>query len=604
MTTDAPIAHDPTLCAKLRARLKADGFAAYLVPHTDAHQSEYLPANGERLAHLTGFSGSAGLAIVMADEAALFVDGRYTLQAQTEVDPQIFTPQPLTATAPFDWLRTRLAPGDRLAFDPWLHTPAGLEPYDELCAATQTHLVAVDANPIDALWADRPAPPSGPIEIWPTPFAPLTSAAKRDLLAADIAKTNADAAVISAGDGIAWIFNIRAQDVPFTPLVLAYALIYSDARAQFFIDPARLSRAVRAHLGDAVEICPPDTLGQVLDDLGAAKKAVRVATRTTPAWIVDRLKRAGAHLRPGSDPCQLMKARKTAGEIDGVKRAHRRDGAALVKFLAWLDAEGPTGHVTELSAAAKLDGLRAANEHFRGLSFPTISGSGPNGAIVHYRVTEASNRSLQNGDLYLVDSGAQYLDGTTDVTRTIAIGSPSATMKDRFTRVLKGHIAISQQHFPRGTCGQDLDILARRALWDVGLDYDHGTGHGVGTYLGVHEGPQGISKRGQGAALEPGMVLSNEPGFYQDGAFGMRIENLIVVVEVPTPAGGNCKMLGFEPLTIAPIDRTLVACDLLTAAEQAWLNAYHQQVLRTLAPLLDPATRAWLRAATAPLCEY
>ena len=595
------ISHDPTLIAKLRGRLKADGLAGFLVPHADAHQSEYLPPSAERLARLTGFTGSAGSAVVMADEAALFVDGRYTLQARDEVDANVFSPQAIATTTPADWLRTRLSASDKLAYDPWLYTPDQLKSFERVCHDLDATLVPLDTNPIDELWTDRPAPPSSPVEVLDTPFAPLTSQAKRELIARDLKATGIDVAMISAGDSIAWTFNIRADDVPFTPLVLAYALLFADGRAKLFIDPARADDRTRNHLGADVEVLPPDQLGAELDALGQAKCSVRIASRATPTWVVERLSRSKARVLPGDDPCQLPKAKKLPAEIDGVKRAHKRDGAALVKFLAWLEGEAPKGTVTEMSAAAKLDGLRAENEHFRGLSFPTISGSGPNGAIVHYRVTKHSNRALKPGELYLVDSGAQYLDGTTDVTRTVAISIPTAEMQDRFTRVLKGHIAISSQCFPRGTRGQELDVLARRALWDAGLDYDHGTGHGVGTYLGVHEGPQGISNRGQGVELATGMVLSNEPGYYKEGAFGIRIENLITVIGAPAPKGAEREMMGFEPLTLAPIDRSLIDVKLLSAEERAWVDAYHAHVRDELSSLLDEPVATWLATATAPL---
>ena len=602
---DTAIAYDPALHVKLRARLQADNLIGFLVPHADANQSEYLPPSAERLARLTGFNGSAGLAIVLQDEAAVFVDGRYTLQVQGEVDTKVFAPQPIATIKPEAWLRTRLKPGDRLAYDPWLHTPGQLEVYERVCADTESHLVAVSENPIDALWSDRPAPPASPLETLEPPFAPLTSKAKRERLSTDIKKAGADTAVITAGDSIAWTFNIRANDVPFTPLVLAYALLNANGSAKLFMDTERIDDAARAHLGPEVEIVEPSLMADALDALGKDKKSVLIASRATPAWIVERLTKAGARMLSGDDPCQLPKAKKTPAEIEGVKRAHKRDGAALVRFLAWLSAQGSSGTVTELSAAAKLDGLRSENEHFRGLSFPTISGSGPNGAIVHYRVSEKTDRALRPGELYLVDSGAQYLDGTTDVTRTVFIGGagdkPTAEMRDRFTRVLKGHIAISSQRFPRGTRGQELDVLARRALWEVGIDYDHGTGHGVGTYLGVHEGPQGISKRGQGSELAAGMVVSNEPGYYKEGAFGIRIENLITVIDVPAPRGAEREMMGFEPLTLAPIDRALIEIDLLSESERAWVDAYHAQVFAELSPLLDEDTRNWLASATAPL---
>ena len=600
-----PVAHDPTLLDTLRAQMTDEGWSAFVVPHADAFQSEYLPPHAERLVRLTGFTGSAGSCIVLMDEAAVFVDGRYTLQVKDEVDEARFTPVAIAETLPADWLGARLKDGDVVAYDPWLHTPAQLESFQRACDERGATLKPVDANPIDILWPDQPAPPSSPLEVLAAPFAPLSAQAKREMIARDLDKAGTEAAVLSAGDSIAWLLNVRADDVPYTPLVLAYAIIDKAAKVQLFIDPARINDAVRDHLGKDVTVTAPDGLGAALDALGATNQRVRVATTNTPAWIVERLTRAGAKTVPGQDPCQLPKAKKTPAEIDGVKAAHKRDGAALVTFLAWLEATAPEGGVTELSAAAKLDGLRAENDHFRGLSFPTISGAGPNGAIVHYRVTPESNRALKRGELYLVDSGAQYLDGTTDVTRTVFVGNandaPSSEMTDRFTRVLKGHIAISTQVFPRGTRGQELDVLARRALWEAGIDYDHGTGHGVGTYLGVHEGPQGISKRGQGPELATGMVVSNEPGYYKEGAFGIRIENLVTVVPAPAPKGAERELLGFEPLTLAPIERRLIDAGLLTPEERAWVDRYHLRVRQELSPLLDEETRAWLERATAPL---
>lgn len=601
MSSDAQISYDPTLIAKLRGRLQADGLSGFLVPHADAFQSEYLPPDAERLLRLSGFSGSAGSAIVLRDEAALFVDGRYTLQAAQEIDSAVFALQPLAKTNPTDWLRARLSPGDRIAYDPWLYTPGQIEAYETVCSDLGAELVALDDNPIDAFWPDRPAPPNSPVQALAHPFAPLSSTAKRELVAKDLADAKADAAVISAGDSLAWLLNVRADDVPFTPLVLAYGILHQSGKVDVFIEPDRIDDAVRDHLGADIAIVAPDGLSSALDNLGQHKRAVRIATGSTPAWIVKRLTQAGARLLPGADPCQLPKAKKTPAEISGIKDAHVRDGVAMVKFLKWLEQTAPQGRVTELSAAAKLDGLRAENDHFRGLSFPTISGSGPNGAIVHYRVTPESDRALTTGELYLVDSGAQYLDGTTDVTRTVAIGTPTADMRDRFTRVLKGHIAISTQRFPRGTKGHELDVLARRALWEVGLDYDHGTGHGVGTYLGVHEGPQNISKRAGGAELAAGMVLSNEPGYYKAGTYGIRVENLIVVTDVPAPKGAEREMLGFQPLTVVPIDRTLIDADLLTTDERAWIDAYHAQVREILSPLLDADTAQWLERATQAL---
>lgn len=608
ITVDTLIAYDPDLLARLRKRLKAQGLDGFLVPHADAHQSEYLPAGDERLLRLTGFSGSAGFAIVLQHAAAVFVDGRYTLQAETEVNPRAFKIVPSALVRPSAWLKDQLRAenstlraGSKIGFDPWLHTPQGLESILTVCREAQVELVSLDDNPIDAEWPDRPLPPSSLIETWPHPYAALSNTAKLGQIAASLTKQGVDAAVLCTGDSVAWAFNIRGNDVPFTPLVLAFAIVTADAKAQLFIEPDRLNDAVRTHLGDAVSVLPPHDLGPALDTLGRTRASVLFAPDVTATWIVNRLNDSGALTVHGDDPCLLPKACKQPAEIAGIKRAHIRDGVALVRFLAWLEDAAPKGGVTELSAARQLDGLRSENDLFRGLSFPTISGSGPNGAIVHYRVTEQSDRELRPGELYLVDSGGQYLDGTTDVTRTVAIGKPSAEMKDRFTRVLKGHIAISSQRFPRGTQGQELDLLARRALWDAGLDYDHGTGHGVGTYLGVHEGPQRIAKRGPGVELRIGMVLSNEPGYYKAKAFGIRIENLITVIPAPMPKGGEREMLGFEPLTLAPIDLNLIDIDLLNETERAWLDAYHMQVRDTLAPLVDLQARSWLDHATRSL---
>jgi len=441
-------------------------------------------------------------------------------------------------------------------------------------------------------------PPAGAIEALKPPYASLSSAAKRGQIAEALKKQGADAAILGTGDSIAWAFNIRADDVPFTPLVLAFAIVRADATATLFIAPERVDDALSAHLGDAVKVLPPTQLGAALD---ALEGSVLFSPDVTATWICHRLQEAKVRVVNAADPCQLLKACKPPAEIEGMTRAHVRDGAALTRFLAWLEATAPGGEVTELSAARHLDALRGEDPLNRGLSFPTISGSGPHGAIVHYRVTPESSRTLKTGELYLVDSGGQYLDGTTDVTRTVAIGKPSAEMKDRFTRVLKGHIAISSQRFPRGTRGQELDVLARRALWDAGLDYDHGTGHGVGTYLGVHEGPQRIAKRGPGAELHVGMVLSNEPGYYKAGAYGIRIENLIAVTPAPTPKGGDRDMLCFTPLTLAPIDLNLVEPNLLSADEIEWLNDYHARVCDTLSSLVDERTRDWLAHATRAL---
>lgn len=598
---DTPIAYDARLLTRLRQSLEAQNLDGFLVPHADPHQCEYLPPAAERLARLTGFSGSAGFAIVLQTKAAVFVDGRYTLQAAQEVDTRAFEIVPIAKTTPSQWLGEQIKPAANIGYDAWLHTPVELERFAKVVDAAQATLSPVTDNPIDALWPDRPAPPASVVEPLKPPYAPLSCKAKLDLLARELKTRAATAAVLTTGDSIAWTFNLRAQDVPFTPLVLAFAIVTDTAKAQLFVDAARLHHDVPAHLGPDVDIIAPDKFGEALDALGRTQAPVSIDPKTTAQWIAQRLNEAGARLLDGDDPCLLPKACKTPAEIEGVKRAHVRDGVALVTFLAQLAETAPKGGVSELSAARQLDALRANDDLFRGLSFPTISGSGPNGAIVHYRVTEDSDRKLKTGELYLVDSGGQYLDGTTDVTRTVAIGKPKREMQDRFTRVLKGHIAIATQHFPKGAHGQEIDILARRALWDAGLDYDHGTGHGVGTYLGVHEGPQRIAKRGPGVPLQVGMVLSNEPGYYKAGAYGIRIENLITVVPAPTPKGGDREMLCFEALTLAPIDLNLIVPEMLNDDEKNWLNAYHTRVRETLSPLVDDPTRAWLVDATRPL---
>ncbi|MBF0333108.1 MAG: aminopeptidase P family protein [Alphaproteobacteria bacterium] len=482
-----------------------------------------------------------------------------------------------------DWLAGE---GARLGYDPWLHTPDSVE----VLKRTGATMVACDDNPLDAVWTDRPPPPIAPVRPHSLGFAGQSSAEKRAKIAADLAKDRIDAAVLTAPDAVAWLLDIRGGDVPFTPLALGFALIHADASVDLFMDRRKFTPGLDAHLGGSVRARDPEELGVALDTL--AGRVVRIDPAGTAAWIVDRLERAGARIERGGDPCALPKAIKNPIELAGMRAAHRRDGAALVRFLAWLSRAAPG--VGEIEASDRLLAFRRGGERFQGPSFPTISGAGPHGAIVHYHATPRTDRRLEEGMLYLVDSGGQYLDGTTDVTRTLAIGAPGAEERHRFTLVLKGHIALATARFPVGTTGSQLDAFARRALWDEGLDYDHGTGHGVGSFLGVHEGPQRIAKLGNRVALAPGMILSNEPGYYQTGAYGIRIENLVAVVERPPG-------LGFETLTLAPIDRTLVQADLLTAAERGWLDAYHARVFDEIGPLVDADTRAWLWSATRPV---
>jgi Xaa-Pro aminopeptidase len=604
---DRPAAARPHAArlAALRTALAAAGLDGLIVPHADEHQSEYLPPSAERLAWLTGFTGSAGLAIVLADEAAVFVDGRYTLQVGHEVDTAAFTPQHITDAPPTRWLAARLKPGARLGYDPWLLTAAEVKRFGETARAAGAELAAVPQNPIDALWHDRPAPPLGAVSLHPLAFAGEAAADKIVRLQAAVADKKADAAVLVQADSVAWTFNLRGTDIAHNPVALAFAILPASGRPELFVDARKLSNAVRTALADHADIREPGELLPRLVAVAVAPARILLDSKTTPEAIAAAITAAGGAIVEGADPAVLPKARKNATELAGARRAHLRDGAAMVRFLAWLDRTAPGGNVDEIAAAAKLAELRAATAEADGsaladLSFETISGAGPNGAIVHYRTSPETSLKLQPPMLYLVDSGAQYRDGTTDVTRTVAIGVPSAEMRDRFTRVLRGHIAIATLTFPLGTTGAQIDSFARKPLWDAGLDYDHGTGHGVGSFLSVHEGPARISKLAT-AALEPGMVLSNEPGYYKTGAYGIRIENLLVVTPPAKPAGGEREMLAFETLTLVPIDRRLIDKALLTSAEIAWLDGYHAAIAPKVERLLDADERAWLAAATRPL---
>ena len=496
----------------MRNELRARGLDGFLIPHADEHQGEYVPPHAERLRWLTGFSGSAGLAIVLLDKAAIFIDERYTLQVRGQTDIKVFEPKHPIEEPPSQWVEANLPKGANLAYDPWLHT---INAVARLKAATEKAggtLVVVDSNPLDAVWSDQPPPPVAPIAPHDLKYAGEPAADKLKRVSASL--DGADAAMLTRSDSIAWAFNIRGSDVSHTPLPLSFALIHSDGHAELFINPEKVNDKARAHLGNIVTLRERDELGAALDKLGADKKTVLVDPATCASWINDRLVTAGAKVKRGTDPCELPKACKNEAEVNGTRAAHLRDGKALTKFLAWLSATSAKGGLNEITAAKKLEAFRAETGELRDISFDTISGAGPNGAIVHYCVTEGTNQPLISGDLFLVDSGAQYLDGTTDVTRTVAIGTASAEQRDRFTRVLKGHIGIATSRFPNGTSGSQLDALARMALWKAGLDYNHGTGHGVGSYLSVHEGPQRISKLGF-VPLKPGMIISNEPGYYK-----------------------------------------------------------------------------------------
>lgn len=587
----------------LRAELATQSLTGFVVPLTDEHMSEYVGGYAQRLAWLTGFEGSAGSAAVLASKAAMFTDGRYTIQVRAQVPGDLYDYAQVPQTSVADWLGTHASTGDRIGYDPWLHTAAWVAGTAAKLSERGAALVAVERNPVDSIWSDRPAPSVARLDVHPDALAGQSAADKRAGIANWLTAHKADTAVVSALDSIAWAFNIRGKDVTHTPVALAFALFHADASADLFVDAVKLGDDVRAHLGPDVRLHARDAFVPALEALGG--KTVTADPATAVAAIFEALKRGGARVVEARDPCALPKAIKNATEIAGTKSAHLRDGAALTRFLHWFAGEAPKGGLDELGAAAKLHDFRNLTNSLEDLSFDTISGAGPNGAIVHYRVSEGTNRVIEQNSLFLVDSGGQYRDGTTDVTRTLSVGTPSAEMRDRFTRVLKGHIALSRAVFPTGTRGAQLDVLARQYLWEAGVDYAHGTGHGVGSYLAVHEGPQRIAPMAGGQAggdepLAAGMILSNEPGYYKADAYGIRIENLVLVVPQAIE-GAEKDMLGFETLTLAPIDRTLIDVAILSPAERAWVDAYHARVVAEVGPHLDAEAQAWLSEAAAPL---
>ena len=579
--------------AALRAELARLGLDGFLVPRADQHQNEYVSPSEERLAWLSGFTGSAGIAIVLKTRAAIFVDGRYSLAVKDQVDLSVFKPEALTETMPAEWLEANLSAGARLGYDPWLHTPRQVERLAKAAQTAGAELVPVEPNPIDTIWMDRPAPPLGKITLHARKFAGQDAKKKLARVAAALAAK--DALLISDPHAVAWVFNIRGHDVAHTPLPLAYALILKDSKPRLYADARKLDKDVRDKLAGLAGIEEPDRLVPDLEALGDAAKKVLFDSATVPAKLTKIFKDAGGVCEFGSDPIVLMKARKNAAELAGARAAQLRDGAAMVRFLHWFSVHAPGGKLTEIEAAQALETFRRDTHRLKDVSFPSIAAAGANAAIPHYRVTVKTNAKIRKG-IFLIDSGGQYEDGTTDITRTLAVGKPTALMRDRFTRVLKGHIAIARAIFPKGTSGAQIDALARAPLWRAGLDFDHGTGHGVGSYLSVHEGPQRISKLGT-AGLEPGMILSNEPGFYHAGHWGIRIENL-VVVEKKEITGAEREMLGFETITLAPIDLALIEPNLLDREEIAWLNAYHARVREQISPLVEAGVRRWLQAAT------
>jgi Xaa-Pro aminopeptidase len=584
----------------IRQAMAAQGLDGFLVPHEDEHQNEYLPAANDRLAWATGFTGSAGAAVILKDKACVFVDGRYALQVRDQVDEALFEVRDLMEGGVPAYLEATLGAGQTIGYDPRLHSPDALERLEAAAAKAGAALKPIAANPLDQAWgAERPAQPRAPVVPHPLEFAGEASADKRQRIGAALGEKGLDAAVLTAPASIAWLFNIRGGDVIRSPLPLGQAILKVDGTARLFLDPAKVSADLPAWLGNGVSLEAPDALADALAALNGAR--VLVDPSLSSAWYFETLKAAGAEVQEASDPCALPRACKNPVEVEGARRAHLRDGVALTRFLHWVATEAQDALPDELAVVAKLEAFREATGALKDLSFDTIAGAASNGAIVHYRPTTRLAKTLVKGSLLLVDSGAQYLDGTTDVTRTIAIGEPSAEMRERFTLVLKGHLALGRARFPAGTPGSALDVLARAALWNAGLDYDHGTGHGVGSYLGVHEGPQGISKRPSAVALRPGMIVSNEPGYYKEGAYGIRIENLQVVTEPASIPGGERPMLGFETLTLAPIDRRAIEKTLLSPEDIAQLDAYHARVLAEVGPHLDPEALAWLKAACAPL---
>jgi Xaa-Pro aminopeptidase len=591
--------------ADLRRELKRRGIDGFIIPRSDEHRGEYVPLRARRLPWLAGFTGTAGMAVVLPEIAALFTDGRYTLQAKAEVDASLFLTLHSTERPAADWIAANLKPGHKVGFDPWLHTPDELTRLGTGCEKAGGELIACEDNPVDAVWSRQPPAPIAPIVAQLDAFAGKGSAEKRTEIAGQLMADGIDAQVLTLPASIAWLLNIRGGDVAYAPLPLAFAILGADAHVALFLDRRKLGPGLDAHLTDEVRIEDIDRFGPALDALGGEARRVQADAATAPAWVFDRLKAAGADIVKAADPCALPKACKNPVELDGIRAAHLRDGAALVRFLAWLSGEAPKGTLGEIAAADRLEALRRENDHFRGLSFPTISAAGPNGAIVHYQPSAKTNRLIEPGGIYLLDSGAQYLDGTTDVTRTLFISGggvrPALEQRANFTRVLKGHIALAAARFPKGTSGSQLDTLARQALWRAGLDYDHGTGHGVGAYLGVHEGPQRIAKVPNTVALMPGMVVSNEPGYYKQGAYGIRIESLVTVRTSDANPGEERRMFEFETLTLAPIDLALVEADLLDTEEIAWLDAYHAGVAGALSPYLDGETMAWLADATRPV---
>ncbi|MBB3764559.1 aminopeptidase P family protein [Sphingomicrobium lutaoense] len=588
----------------LRTQLKSDNLDGFVVPLTDEHMSEYVGSYAKRLSWLTGFDGSAGAAAVLPEDAAIFTDGRYTIQVRAQVDGDLYSYESVPDTSIAEWLRANAPEGGRIGYDPWLHTQAWVKQASKALEARGAKLIPVERNPIDAIWVDRPEPSRAHLVTYDEKLAGRSSADKRHEIADWLEKEGADAAVLAALDSIAWTFNVRGADVSHTPVALAYALVGKDGTADLFVNPEKITDEVRQHLGNGVRVHDRDAFESFLQT-EMKGKSVAVDPERSVAAIEQALVAGGAKVIARRDPAVLPKAIKNEAEQEGHRQAQLRDGAVIAKFLKWLEEEAPKGELDELAVAARLYDLREATGALKDISFDTISGAGPNGALPHYRVDEKSNRRLEMNSIYLVDSGGQYLDGTTDITRTVIIGEPTDEVRDRFTRVLKGHIAIARARWPEGISGGRLDSFARQYLWEAGLDYGHGTGHGVGAFLAVHEGPQRISPPGGAYAgtdepLRAGMILSNEPGYYKAGEYGIRIENLVLVKEIDVP-GAEKQVLGFETLTFAPIDRRLIDVSMLTDEERQWVDDYHAETLEKIGPSLEGEEREWLERQCAPL---
>ena len=590
--------------ARLREWLAAHDLTGFIVPRADEHQGEYVAARSERLKWLTGFSGSAGVAIVLENRAYIFVDGRYTLQVRDQVDLDIFSIESLIENPPPAWLEDNVGKGARIGFDPWLHTISDVKALTAAAQKAGATLAPLDKNPIDAIWPDQPKPPLAPVEIHPINFAGELAKDKLARLAAAIAKQGATHAVLTDPSSIAWAFNIRGGDVPHTPLALGFAVLAADGSHLLFIDKRKLPIVAEAYLTQLADLRAPGSLEAEIAALAGNGAKIALDPQLAAEQLKMLVEASGGTVVLASDPARLPRATKNRAEVEGSRAAHRRDGAAVAKLLCWLDAQAPNSH-DEITVVTKLEEVRRVTGEetqmpLKDVSFSTIAGAGSNGAIMHYRVSRETNRPLRDGELFLLDSGAQYQDGTTDITRTVPIGMPTDEMRERYTLVLKGMIGISMLHFPPGVRGCDLDAVARIALWKHGLDYAHGTGHGVGSYLAVHEGPQRLSKTGTEKLLE-GMMLSNEPGYYKEGHYGIRLENLIIVTPATAIPGGDIAMHAFETLTLAPFDKRLLRTDLLSRDELQWLDEYHARVLAEIGPMVGGEVLAWLEKATAPL---